>query len=107
MTRGWGDHCCSVSLDGQRRKSDSSYCRGRGTAQTEGEVGWGGRTAVAAGAAGRRSGGPRCRRCCGDTAVDAVIGCGEIGRKHRETGSSARETGGDEGGAEGAVGSWP
>jgi hypothetical protein len=51
----------------------------------------------------------RCRRCCGDTVAGAVIGYGEIGRRHRETGSSARSTGGDVGGAgvAGAVESWP
>src|SRR6266850_4903203 len=106
--KGWEDHCCSVSSDGQR-KSGSSHCRGHETGWIEGEVGWGGRTVVAAGVADTTSGVRRCRRWCGDTVAGAAIDYGEIGRKHRETGSSVREIGGDEGGAGAAVAvvSWP
>lgn len=75
---------------------------------------WGERTVGAAGAAGvavgkRTVGEQRCQRCCGDIAVGVVSDYGEIVRRHRETGLSAREIGGDEDDADvgEAVVSWP
>ena len=75
---------------------------------------WGERTAGAAGAAGvavgkRIVGEQRCQRCCGDIAVVVVSDRGEIGRRHRETGLSAREIGadGDDAGVVEAVVNWP
>ena len=79
-----------------------------------GAVVWGERTAgvaeVAAAAVGKRTVvEQRCQRCCGDIAVGVVSGHGEIVRRHRETGLSAREIGGDgdDAGVVGAVVSWP
>ena len=78
-----------------------------------GAVGWGERTAGAAGAAGvdvgkRTVGEQRCQRCCGDIAVGFVNGHGEIVRRHREIGLSARGIGDGGGAGVGeAVASWP
>lgn len=52
----------------------------------------------------------RCQRCCGEIAVVGVVSdYGEIVRRHRETGLSAREIGGDvdDAGVGEAVVSWP
>jgi hypothetical protein len=77
-----------------------------------GAVVWGERTAGAVGAVGvvvgkRTVGG--CQRCCGDIVVGSVSADGEIVRRHREIGLSAREIGGDgdDAGVAGAVVSWP
>jgi hypothetical protein len=68
-----------------------------------GAVVWGERTAGAVGAAGvavgKRTVEQRCQRCCGDIVVGVVGGCGEIVRRHGETGLSVREIGGGEGDA--------
>ena len=75
---------------------------------------WGEKTAGAAEAAGVAVGKriveeQRCQRCCGDIAVVVVSGHGEIVRRHRETGLSAREIGGDgdDAGVVEAVVNWP